>query len=437
MLFVSYQQVSLFLTWHTERHLTKKHWTNPTIFLSELSLRIFIPVVCRGGLKNAIPLLFKQGGRGEQIPDRKMSPKESDDDNKSNEKEEGEKEEKEEKDDAFDTDWIEGLDPTTLEEGDIAKLVSMSSRFGSEDAIDGDLTKKVMILAMEALKSRDADLNEAMEALANKEEEEALRKENKELKAQVKKLKRVKAGQGGAMEDLLAVEQDLEQARKEASDLERDLDRERRAKEDLESRLEVVDKERQNLRREVEGLRDEVSDLRRRVTDDNESVGRGVGDGEEDPTTSSQLGLRLGAENEDKRRLRELEETVRMKNKQIHQLLEDIDQVEKDGVTYQNKVVDLRDQLAEATKQINAMTGEYMSIKDSSAHHQQLVDELQAENTRLRSIVDEQLQDKKRRDQQLDNIEKEVHIVVVYILFSVHSEHILYVLRVDENILLG
>ena len=48
---------------------------------------------------------------------------------------------------------------------------------------------------------------------------------------------------------------------------------------------------------------------------------------------------RLGtAESEERRRVRELEETVRMKNKQIHQLLEDIDQVEKDGVEFQNKV---------------------------------------------------------------------------------------------------
>ena len=30
---------------------------------------------------------------------------------------------------------------------------------------------------------------------------------------------------------------------------------------------------------------------------------------------------------EDKRRLREMEETIRMKNKQIHQLLEDVEEV--------------------------------------------------------------------------------------------------------------
>ena len=53
----------------------------------------------------------------------------------------------------------------------------------------------------------------------------------------------------------MAVEQDLEQSRKENADLERDLERERRAKEQIESKLEIAEKERTNLRREVDSLR--------------------------------------------------------------------------------------------------------------------------------------------------------------------------------------
>ena len=130
--------------------------------------------------------------------------------------------------------------------------------------------------------------------------------------------------------------------------MERDLNRERRAKEDLEARLESVDKERSNLRREVEGLRDEVSDLRRRGDEAGSVAGgggvfEGGGGGEDDGAgdvtdRTAVTGLRT-VESEDRRRVRELEETVRMKNKQIHQLLEDIDQVEKEGVEYQNKVM--------------------------------------------------------------------------------------------------
>ena len=138
--------------------------------------------------------------------------------------------------------------------------------------------------------------------------------------------------------------------------MERDLNRERRAKEDLEARLESVDKERSNLRREVEGLRDEVSDLRRRGDEAGSVAGgggifEGGGGGEDDGAgdvtdRTAVTGLRT-VESEDRRRVRELEETVRMKNKQIHQLLEDIDQVEKEGVEYQNKVMNGDDSITD------------------------------------------------------------------------------------------
>ena len=64
----------------------------------------------------------------------------------------------------------------------------------------------------------------------------------------------------------------------------------------------------------------------------------------------------------EEKKVRELEETIRMKNKQIQSLLEDIDQVEKESVDYQNKVVELRDQMSETTKQINAMTGIVVTV---------------------------------------------------------------------------
>lgn len=106
-------------------------------------------------------------------------------------------------------------------------------------------------------------------------------------------------------------------------------------------------------------------------------------------------------ESEDKRKIREMEETIRMKNKQIHQLLEDVEevcdktnlafyiiqnilneqigfyyykcfvylfyfQVERDGNVCREKVVDLRDKLSEATIQMNAMAGEYAAVKVNS-----------------------------------------------------------------------
>ena len=41
------------------------------------------------------------------------------------------------------------------------------------------------------------------------------------------------------------------------------------------------------------------------------------------------------------------------------------------------QVVSLRDELSDATNQINAMTGEYLSVKDSSIQQRQLIEKLQ------------------------------------------------------------
>ena len=75
---------------------------------------------------------------------------------------------------------------------------------------------------------------------------------------------------------------------------------------------------------------------------------------------------------------------------------------------FDNQVVSLRDQLSEATDQINGMTGEYLAVKDSSQQQKHLVEKVTGENLKLRSIVEEHVQEKKRRDSQLDHIEKEV-----------------------------
>ncbi len=71
---------------------------------------------------------------------------------------------------------------------------------------------------------------------------------------------------------------------------------------------------------------------------------------------------------------------------------------------YQNKVIELRDQMSETTKQMNAMTGEFVAMKESSAQFESLVTGLQNENERLRALVEEQLRDKKKRDEQFDEV---------------------------------
>ena len=113
-------------------------------------------------------------------------------------------------------------------------------------------------------------------------------------------------------------------------------------------------------------------------------------------------------EDGEEKRSRELEETVRMKNKQIQSLLEEIEQVEQEGAEYQNKLIDLRDQMSETTKQMNAMTGEYVAMKESAQHYDSLINGLQKENERVRGLLEEMLQEKKIKDKQMDEVEGEV-----------------------------
>ena len=117
---------------------------------------------------------------------------------------------------------------------------------------------------------------------------------------------KTEGGGDEALDDLLAVEQALEQSQKENRQLEKDLERERLLKDDFEKKINLLNVEKGQLQRDVESLRDELENAR-----------TGPDTGPSDPMQDEV----------DEKRVRELEETVRMKNKQIHSLLEDIEQV--------------------------------------------------------------------------------------------------------------
>ena len=110
----------------------------------------------------------------------------------------------------------------------------------------------------------------------------------------------------------------------------------------------------------------------------------------------------------DLKRMKELEDNMRLKNKQIHQLLEDIDQLEKDNGNLQDKVVNLRDELAEATRQIGTITSEYVAMKAGQADKAALVETLQQDNSSLRVQLEDQYQEKARRDAQIQEISAQV-----------------------------
>ena len=305
--------------------------------------------------------------------------------------------------------WLTSLNPKQLEESDIERLISTfdPTSLNLEDDNDVDHLKCALYLVSSALKSRDTDLNEAIDHLNDKEVDKEVKDENKKLKKELKEMKREnreldkqlrrfqkaqKEGDGDeALQDLLAVEQSLAAAQNENRQMEKDLERERLLKEDLEKKINLINVEKSQLAGDVESLRDELEQAR-----------TGTG-----PGPKNNAGNDFTDELEE-RKVRDLEETVRMKNKQIHSLLEDIEQVEKESVTYQNKVVELRDAMAETTNQMNVMTGEYVAMKESSQHFESLIGGLQKENDRLRGLLEEMLEDKRTKEKQMDQVETEV-----------------------------
>lgn len=306
--------------------------------------------------------------------------------------------------------WLTSLNPRQLEESDIERLIStFDSNLNLEADNDVDHLKCALHLVSSALKSRDADLNEAIDHLNDKEVDKEVKDENKKLKKELREMRREnkeldkqlrrfqkaqKEGDGDeALQDLLAVEQSLAAAQNENRQMEKDLERERLLKEDLEKKINLINVEKSQLAGDVESLRDELEQARTGTNGPNAGKTNAGNDYNDDL---------------EERKVRDLEETVRMKNKQIHSLLEDIEQVEKESVTYQNKVVELRDAMAETTGQMNVMTGEYVAMKESSQHFESLIGGLQKENDRLRGLLEEMLEDKRTKEKQMDQVETEV-----------------------------
>ena len=306
--------------------------------------------------------------------------------------------------------WLTSLNPRQLEESDIERLIStFDSNLNLDADNDVDHLKCALHLVSSALKSRDADLNEAIDHLNDKEVDKEVKDENKKLKKELREMRREnkeldkqlrrfqkaqKEGDGDeALQDLLAVEQSLAAAQNENRQMEKDLERERLLKEDLEKKINLINVEKSQLAGDVESLRDELEQARTGTNGPNAGKTNAGNDYNDDL---------------EERKVRDLEETVRMKNKQIHSLLEDIEQVEKESVTYQNKVVELRDAMAETTGQMNVMTGEYVAMKESSQHFESLIGGLQKENDRLRGLLEEMLEDKRTKEKQMDQVETEV-----------------------------
>ena len=86
--------------------------------------------------------------------------------------------------------WLQSLNPKKIEDDDLQKLVPIITDWIPTDDSDNDNIICMFKLASSALKSRDEDLNEAIEALDDKEADKVVKAENKKLKKEVKELKK-------------------------------------------------------------------------------------------------------------------------------------------------------------------------------------------------------------------------------------------------------
>ena len=111
-------------------------------------------------------------------------------------------------------------------------------------------------------------------------------------------------------QELRDLELEFESLQKEKLELDQDLERERSQKEEVEGRLEKAEREKVATEDKLERVQNELESIQMEA---NRSLA----------TTDSEMEGKDVEEN----RIRELEENVRMKNKQIKQLLEDIEQV--------------------------------------------------------------------------------------------------------------
>ena len=75
---------------------------------------------------------------------------------------------------------------------------------------------------------------------------------------------------------------------------------------------------------------------------------------------------------------------------------------------YQNKLVEVRDQLKDATFQMDSMTNDYRSTKESLKNHTSLIESLQEENKRIALQMEEYHEEKRVNEQRMEQMGTEV-----------------------------
>lgn len=110
--------------------------------------------------------------------------------------------------------------------------------------------------------------------------------------------------------------------------------------------------------------------------------------------------------------------------------------MEQENLEYQKKIIELRDQLQDATREINTLVAEYVTVKEGQEGHQLLVDNLQQENNRLAALNEEYLEEKAQWDSTMEEYKEKVYylftsIQLIHLAGSDHYFHPLF--KISQN----
>ncbi|KAF0303938.1 Centrosomal protein [Amphibalanus amphitrite] len=259
------------------------------------------------------------------------------------------------------------------------------------DGADSTQLRELLLRAQYVMRYKHAQLAVAMEEIEKlgeaTGENEQLKKRNADLQHLVNTIKSKGTDSGSAsvrseLEDLQASRAQL---KKDLKTKQRQLDDEKRENDKLSARVEELESERRELRRQLDQLNSTLEGMR--------------------PDYDSRSDPEDAGENQ-------YAELLRQKNHYINVLLDDVEAHEREKSELRDQVTSLREQLSEATSQIETMTAEFDQLrrKPRPAEHEsaaavgagdpptdRAVQRLQAEVAELRAL-------KTRRDAQFDQL---------------------------------
>ncbi|KAF5307268.1 hypothetical protein FQR65_LT06984 [Abscondita terminalis] len=269
-------------------------------------------------------------------------------------------------------DWkyILSLSPDNLDENEKDNLYSTIVWFDSDsEKLDNKKYNALLKISQELMKHK----SEQVEALLAELDEIAVREGEEEARKQ------------GSSDDLISLKskksqgdyEDLEQKYKDIKSKYKqqfkNIDALKTENDKLRQNLKLADEE--NLH-----LQEEIKSIINRGDESNSDISESVTD-----------------------QYKELIRTIQHKNKQISQLLDDIQVfVEKECVTLQDQVSKLKDELLDASNHISSMTNDYSLLKIESIEKSELIAQLKDELETYRSQIQDYIEEKQQKDNQID-----------------------------------